>query len=126
MTERGMTTNTKHHIIIKQPQKIVYEDAEIPVLVHILEMIRKRKWLSDDSQASYLTATKGLSILTVEHITEDLVSEMNEHVEILAKDTKVTAKELSIEKMTKVVVPDNNFEFVEIIKTFVNLIFALF
>jgi len=60
MAERGMTTNTKNQITIKQLQKIVYEDTEIPVLAHILEIIRKRKWLSDDPQASYLTATKDL------------------------------------------------------------------
>ena len=36
MAERGMTTNTKNQIIIKKLQEMVYEDAEIPVLAHIL------------------------------------------------------------------------------------------
>ena len=49
MVKRSMTKKTKNSIIIKQLEEIVYEDAEIPVLAHILKMIRKRKWLSDDS-----------------------------------------------------------------------------
>ena len=88
----------------------MYEDTEIPVLAHILEMTRKRKWVSYDPQAIYLTATKGLSIFTVGHITEDLVAEMNEHMELLVEATQVISKELSVAKKTKAVVPDNNFE----------------
>ena len=89
-------------------------------------MIRKRKWLSDDPQASYLIATKGLSIFTVGHIAEDLVAEMNEQKELLKEETQVTAKELSVAKKMKAVVPDNNSEFVEMINTFSNLLFVLF
>ena len=126
MAERGMATNTKNQIIIKQLQEILYDDAEIPVLAHILEMIRKRKWLSDDAQASYLTAEKGLSIFTVEHIIEDLVTEMNEQIDLLADATQVTAKELSVTKKMKAAVLDNSFKFAEKINTFANLLFALF
>jgi len=43
MAKRGMTTNTNNQIIIKQLQEVVYENADISVLAHILEMIRKRK-----------------------------------------------------------------------------------
>jgi len=43
MAEIVMIINTTNQIIIKQLQEIVYEDAEIPVLTHILKIIRKRK-----------------------------------------------------------------------------------
>ena len=90
MAEKGMTTNIKNQIIIKKLHEIAYEDTEISVLSHILEMIRKRKWLSNDPQARYLTTTKGLSISTVGYITEALVAEMNEQMEILVEYTQVT------------------------------------
>ena len=121
-----MITNTKNQIIIKQLQEVVYEDADIPILAPILEMIRNRKWLSDDPQASYPTAAKGLSIFTMGHISEDLVAEMNEQMELLVEATQETAKELSMAKKMKVEVPDNNFEFIEMINMFANLLFALF
>ena len=87
----------------------MYEDAEIPVLADILEMIRNRKWVSDDPQASYLTATEGVSIFTVENIAEDLVAEMNEQMELLEEATQVT--EISVAKNMKAVVPDKTIEF---------------
>ena len=60
------------------------------------------------------------------HIAEDLVAEINEQMKLLAETIQVTAKELSVAKKMKAVVPDNNFKFVEMIKTFANLLFALF
>ena len=54
------------------------------------------------------------------------MAETNKQMELHAEATQVTAKELSVAKKTREVVPDNNFEFTEMIKNFTNLLFALF
>ena len=83
MSEKGQNDNTRNQIIIKWLQRVLYDDAEIPITAPLLTMIRKRKRLSDDPVPSLKTASKGLSIFAVGQMTEDQVASINEMMEAL-------------------------------------------
>jgi len=126
MSEKGQNDNTRNQIIIKRLQKVLYDDAEIPITAPLLTMIRKRKWLSDDPVPSLRTASKGLSIFAVVQMSEDQVASINEMMEALENATTTTAREYR--EVTTIVarVPDESYEFQLLLKTYANLLYALF
>jgi hypothetical protein len=124
--EKGQNDNTRNQIIIATLKNILFEDAEIPVTAPLLLMIRKRKWLSDDPTATYRTAAKGLSIFAVAPLTEDEVALINDTMEALEQATTTTAKEYKDVTRIKAKIPEDSHDFLLLIKTFANLLYALF
>ena len=125
VAEKGTNDNTKNQIIIAALKKGIYDDAEITVHASLLQMIRKRKWMSDDPTPSLRTATKGLSPFGILVSDED-VAAMNETMEALENATTTTASEYKL--VTKILphVPTDAWEFLLLLKTFANLLYALF
>ena len=126
VNEKGQNDNTRNQIIIATLKNILFEDAEIPVTAPLLLMIRKRKWLSDDPTATYRTAAKGLSLFAVAPMTEDEVALINDTMEALEQATTTTAKEYKDVTRIKAKVPEDAHDFMLLIKTFANLLYALF
>jgi hypothetical protein len=126
LNEKGQNDNTRNQVIIKTLQNILFEEAEIPITAPLLLMIRKRKWLSDDPTATYRTAAKGLSVFAVGAMTEDEVAIINDTMEALEQATTTTAKEYKDVTRIKATVPSEAHEFVLQLKTFANLLYALF
>ena len=124
--EKCQNDNTRNQIIINALKNILFEDAEIPVTAPLLLMIRKRKWLSDDPTASYRTAAKGLSIFAVAPLSEDEVALINDTMEALEQATTTTAKEYKDVTRIKAKIPEDSHDFLLLIKTFANLLYALF
>ena len=124
--EKGQNDNTRNQVIIATLKNILFEDAEIPVTAPLLLMIRKRKWLSDDPTATYRTAAKGLSIYAVAPLSEDEVALINDTMEALEQATTTTAKEYKDVTRIKAKVPDDAHDFLLLVKTFANLLYALF
>lgn len=127
ITEKGMTDNTRNTIITKQLKTVCFEEAEIPITAPLLQTIRKRQWLANDPLATFKTAAQGLSIFAVGQLSDEEVSSINESMEALSNATQTTAKELK-EASSKLTakVPTDSHEFLELLKTFANLLFALF
>ena len=126
INEKGQNDNTRNQIIIQQLQNILFKDAEIPITAPLLQMIRKRKWLSDDPTATYRTAAKGLSIFAVGAMTEDEVAIINDTMEALDSATTTTAKEYKDVTRIKATVPEDSYEFTILLKTFANPLYSLF
>jgi hypothetical protein len=126
INEKGQNDNTRNQIIIATLKNILFEDAEIPVTAPLLLMIRKRKWLSDDPTATHRTAAKGLSIFAVAPMTEDEVALINDTMEALEQATTTTAKEYKDVTRIKAKVPEDAHDFMLLLKTFANLLYALF
>ena len=126
LNEKGQNDNTRNQVIIKSLQNILFEEAEIPITAPLLLMIRKRKWLSDDPTATYRTAAKGLSVFAVGAMSEDEVAIINDTMEALEQATTTTAKEYKDVTRIKATVPTESHEFVLLLKTFANLLYALF
>ena len=126
LNEKGQNDNTRNQVIIKSLQNILFEEAEIPITAPLLLMIRKRKWLSDDPTATYRTAAKGLSVFAVGAMSEDEVAIINDTMEALEQATTTTAREYKDVTRIKATVPKEAHEFVLLLKTFANLLYALF
>jgi hypothetical protein len=126
VNEKGQNDNTRNQIIINTLKNIMFDDAEIPITAPLLVMIRKRKWLSDDPVATYRTAAKGLSVFAVGTLTEDEVAIINDTMEALEQATTTTAKEYKDVTSIKAKVPKEAHDFLLLLKTFANLLYALF
>ena len=123
--EKGQTDNTKNQVIIAALGNTIYDDAEITVHAALLQMIRKRKWLSDDPVASFRTAAKGLSPFAM-LVSDDDAAVINDTMEALDHATTTTAAEYKAVTKVTATVPVDSFEFLLLLKTFANLLFALF
>ena len=103
----------------------MHDDAEITVHAALLQMIRKRKWLSDDPVASYRTAAKGLSPFAM-LVSDDDAAIINNTMEALDHATTTTAAEYKAVTKVTAKVPEDAFDFLLMLKTFANLLYAIF
>ena len=126
VSEKGQNDNVRNQIIIEQLQYKVYDDVEVTIHAPLLQMIKKRLWLPNDFALNVRNAGKGLSVFSCHPMSEDEVATLNETMDALSNATTTTAQDYKEVTVIKPVVPDNYQEFVDLIKIFANLLFALF
>ena len=107
-----------------------YDDAEVPLTSLLLKMIVKRSWAGKEGnikKPSLTHAMEGLSPFTCAAIDDDEVAKINSHDELLDKATSVTVTDLAkIKKTMKASVPTTAADFIDTLKAYANLLFALF
>ena len=107
-----------------------YDDAEVPLTATLLKMVAKRNWAGKDGnikRPSILHAAEGLSPFIVVDFTEDEVAALNDADENIGQASHVTPGDIkALKSKFKPKVPDTSEKFIVLLKTFANLIFALF
>ena len=121
VAEKGTNDNTKNQIIMAALKKGIYDNAGITVHATLLQMIRKRKWMSDDPVPSFCTTVKGLSPFGI-LVSDKYVATMNETMEALENDNTTTATKYNL--VTKILphVPTDAWEFLLLLKIFPSLL----
>jgi hypothetical protein len=107
-----------------------YEEAEVPLTAALLKMVAKRSWAGKDGnikRPSILHAAEGLSPFLVYDFTEDEVAALNDLDENIGQASYVTPDDIkALKTKFKPIVPDTAEKFMLMLKTFANLLFALF
>lgn len=107
-----------------------YEEAEVPLTAALLKMVAKRSWAGKDGnikRPSILHAAEGLSPFLVYDFTEDEVAALNDLDANIGEASYVTPDDIkALKTKFKPVVPDTSEKFMLMLKTFANLLFALF
>ncbi len=107
-----------------------YDDADVPLTSMLLKMIGKRSWTGKEGnikKPSLTHAMEGLSPFICAAIDEDEVAKINSHDELLDTATSVTVSDLAkLKKSMKASVPTTATEFLDMLKAYANLLFALF
>lgn len=85
IAEKGMTDNTRNIFITKQLGEIIFDDVEVPIMAPLFQMICKRKWLANDPQATFKTASQGLLMFAFAQLSEDELATVNEHIKAFNK-----------------------------------------
>ena len=126
------TTDTfRMQILRKQIMKSTfYDDADVPLTNTLLKMAVKRAWVGKDgniNKPSFVNAMDGLSPFVCASLDEDEVARINTQAEMIDSATSVTVQDLAkVKKALKASVPEEASDFLDMIKAFANLIFALF
>ena len=110
-------------------QTSFFEDAEVPLYPALVKMILKQDWLAGDlgKWAAYVNATKGISPFAMLDMTEEDVAIMTEEYDDMTRATSVTAVEYNNARVQiKAQVPTSSEEFMEMLKRYTNLLFAIF
>ena len=118
-------------ILQKQIMKSTfYDDADVPLTNTLLKMAVKRAWTGKDgniNKPSFVNAMDGLSPFICASMDEDEVACINTQDKMIDSASSVTMQDLAkVKKALKASVPDEAGDFLEMIKAFANLVFALF
>ena len=103
-----------------------YEDAPIPLLAPLLKTIRHREWSGDSGVHTMVSAMKGLSPFLLLEISEEAQAAWNEQYELLEASNLYTMDDLKKTTKLEAKVPTSYNDLRQCMKTFGNLLFALF
>jgi hypothetical protein len=128
---KGTQDSFKNLIIRKNIENnTLYEDAEVPLTAPLVKMISKRNWCGKESNTrrpSILNATEGLSPFIVLDLDEDEVAKLNYDDDAFNAASHTTVDDiLKLRRKARAKVPDTAENFMLTLRTFANLLFALF
>ena len=107
-----------------------YEDADVPLTHHLLNIILKRSWTGKDSNVlrpSFVHAMEGLSPFLMLDLDEDQVATLNSENDLLSSATLVSVDDLcSQKKKLKVKIPEDQADFMLMLRRYANLLYAAF
>ena len=108
----------------------LYEDADVPLTAQLIKMVNKRNWCGKESNSkrpSLLNATEGLSPFIVLDLDEDQVAILNYNDDAITSASHTTVDDiLRMKKRATAKVPESSEDFMLLLRTFANLLFALF
>ena len=107
-------------------RNVKYDDAEIPLLAPLLKTIRTKEWSGDSGVTTLVSAVKGLSPFLLIDITEEDEAAWNEQYEMLEKATACSLDDIKTTTKLEAKVPSSFAALHKCLKTFANLLFALF
>ena len=116
MNKKGMNDDTQNTVIIQQLQEVQFDKAEIIIISQLVHMICKWKWLTGDPYVTYKTAVYVLTVFSINHLADDLVTNTNENLVAISQATDVMAAEIKTANHTTVFVPENIHNFMELLK----------
>jgi hypothetical protein len=128
---KGTQESFKNLIIRKNIENnTMYDDAEVPLTAPLVKMISKRNWCGKESNTkrpSILNATEGLSPFIVLDLDEDEVAKLNYDDDAFNSASHTTVDDiLRLRRKARARVPDSAENFMLTLRTFANLLFALF
>jgi hypothetical protein len=128
---KGTQDSFKNLIIRKNIEtNTMYDDAEVPLTAPLVKMISKRNWCGKESNTrrpSILNATEGLSPFIVLDLDEDEVARLNYDDDAFNAASHTTVDDiLKLRRKARAKVPDTAETFMLTLRTFANLLFALF
>ena len=127
LNEKQVIEGRKEKILINQILKNeYYEGAKVYVSNPLLRILKKRRYLSEDPDLTFRTACKGLTPFCLGGNDPDVVATINELADQIEQATNVGVEEISKLAALKATVPETAWEFLLNLKTFANLLFALF
>jgi len=91
-----------------------------------LKLLKKRKYLSEDPKRTYRTASKGVTPFSFEQQDLDNVATINELFDELAQATMVMPADISKLAKMSASVPETTADFIQNLKVFGSLLYALF
>ena len=129
--EKNMTDTFKLQIIRDSiSSRTYYDDADVPLTSVLLKMVAKRSWAGKEGnikKPSLTHAMEGLSPFACAALDDDEVARINSHDELIDNATSVTVSDLAkVKKQLKAAVPTTASDFVDMLKAYANLLFALF
>ena len=103
-----------------------YDGHIVPLPSTLLKTIKKRKYRSENPHLTYRTTLKGLTTLLVALLDEDEISSINELHEYISYASLTLPED--IKNLSKITpnIPNSMESFMEQLKVFANLIYALF
>jgi hypothetical protein len=128
---KGTQDSFKNLIIRKNIENnTMYDDAEVPLTAPLVKMISKRNWCGKESNTrrpSILNATEGLSPFIVLDLDEDEVAKLNYDDDAFNAASHTTVDDiLKLRRKARAKVPESAETFMLTLRTFANLLFALF
>ena len=128
---KGTQDSFKNLIIRKTIEtNTIYDDAEVPLTSQLVKMISKRSWCGKESNTrrpSILNATEGLSPFIVSDLDEDEVAKLNFDADAITTASHTTVEDiLKLRNKAKVKIPETAEKFMLLLRTYANLLFALF
>lgn len=127
--EDEVTKHMKDSVIKERlSQHVQYEECPVPAHPAILETLRKRDFGGMDNfmHPSYAHACSKLSPFLCMDMTETQMAKLHEMEEALSYATATTPADYIAMKSTRALVPKEYMDFVHLLCTFANLIFAWF
>lgn len=129
-SDKNQDDKDKHHVLRELFKDCrIFKDVETPLYVELAKMIIKRDWSGQDfsQRPTMENAAKGLSPFAMIDFTDEEVAMMTQQDRDLEIATSVTVEELRKSKSKiRAVVPDSAEDFLDMLKRFTNLLFALF
>ena len=131
VAQLGLTDAFKRQIIAEHIDKHqFYEDSKVPTTLPLLKMVEQKSWVGKDTNTSRPTlvnACEGLSPFLCAQMDEHEVASLNQQEESLEEATTVTTEDIAKSKKSlKATVPVEAYDFTTLVKTYANLIYALF
>jgi hypothetical protein len=128
---KGMNEQYKLILIRKHIMSTTYyDDAEVPLTSQLIKMVMKRSWVGKDGNVrfpSLINALEGLSPFLCVAMEEDFVAEINATEDALTQASYVSVQDIQkAKKALKISIPSDEGDFLLLLKSFANLLFALF
>jgi hypothetical protein len=128
---KGMNEQYKLILIRKHIMSTTYyDDAEVPLTSQLIKMVNKRSWVGKDGNVrfpSLINALEGLSPFLCVAMEEDFVAEINATEDALTQASYVSVQDIQrAKKALKISIPSDEGDFLLLLKSFANLLFALF
>jgi hypothetical protein len=128
---KGTQDSFKNLIIRKNIENnYLFDDADVPLTAQLVRMVNKRSWCGKESNTrrpSILNATEGLSPFIVLDLDEDEVARLNYNADALHTASHTTVDDiLKLRKKAQAKVPETAELFMLTLRTFANLLYALF
>ena len=131
VSAKGTQDSFKNLIIRKNIENnFIFDDADVPLTAQLVKMVSKRSWCGKESNTrrpSILNATEGLSPFIVLDLDEDEVARLNYDADALHTASHTTVEDiLRLRKKATAKVPETAELFILTLRTFANLLYALF
>ena len=103
-----------------------YDGHHVPLPAILLKTIKKRKYISEEPDLTYCTVQKVFTLLVVALMDEDKISSINELHDYITSASLMSPED--VKKLSKLTskLPNSMESFMEKIKIFANLLYALF
>ena len=127
INKKNVSDTMKDQFLITRIRDNEYYDNDIvPITQPLLKMIKKRKFLSDDPDLTFQTATKCFTIFSVGPMEEDDIAIINKLYEYIQEASMITTTDIKNLAKVTAKVPGSTEKFMDTLRVFANALYALF